>query len=1067
MEREMRGRGQMRTLGLGQVLEEKDRGEDQYSCAVCKTFCYLSQVICQCTKHIVCFEHVTSLCRCPMDQRILRKRFSDETLMETLTHVEKRALAPTTWHNKLAKVLSTSARPQIDDLTALLVEGERIDYPIPQLPILRKCVLRARKWMEAANVFLENRLSSVAPRYRLVHERKISHISALLDEVQDLGFDSPAIDALTKIRGQAERCQERAKELLELVAVGGRDAHLAECEAFLQDSSVLPVYVAEFGEIQKIVGGQQLMQELRDALENPSSLDLAQVQDFIERAEAHNFSDDDERVAILKAREAKGREWVADVNEALSRIKAKRDLDKLIAVDPSETAVDLRLMDRLKAARARASEFDKQAKVWSNEKNRIDRPTLQEVERLIMRSEDEFEPSAAMSNLKQAFGFARDLEVRCDDVLKGNYQQQDSKGVFDVLGTWRDYAHRHLDMFVLPQFEKLDKHCVLHQSWLESLPWYIPENNRADDVDILRDVIEFTRQDDESAPSDPSYSCVCMTPVHAPPPGRISDAVQCDNCSARFHGVCTRGGSCPFCDQKHWDGSRPGRRSWHFAYLQTVLYSAPEMTKHYSREWKNLEVIVRRVNRLMRVIGQFLDFTKVRENQCRDQMYQVRHYLRKLLKLEFVVAPNVDTSFGLELAGLHRLLAHMPEAPPAKTYKKRKRPKFSFGQDVDRDWQDGTRCVCRGRSAHLLNYPKVECEGCARLYHADCVFYPLDPAKAAPPQGHHFICPLCCARKGRGYAHAEVRVKDPSESALSDAFVEANVHPPDMTKLNTFVDTLAMLDTFSKDMIYTELPPPVVKTLFIDLVKFIPGQPDYATSAAPLMSRQSMVPLPSDPYGVRPDMVDLHNSRPPGHYYNRLDAPPVHHWNGAPNGHGRTWDDPAAPRSSGYYGHPTSAPAPPRVTYLPNPGTAPLYTPSSASWVTQEPSVSGSADHRAPLQSRKRKIPDDQALHNGNGLAQASKRVSHTSVPHKSTPLLAHGPSEPMHTVSRPGSRTSSISRPESSLGELHRDAFEPRRIVIHGMESAYVLLLFYIVSGAHRIYADRLRHRDRPEGGL
>jgi histone demethylase JARID1 len=763
MDRELKGRTQMRSLNLSEVLEEKDRGEDQYSCAVCKTFCYLSQVTCQCTKHIVCFEHVASICRCPMDQRVLRMRFSDETLIETLTHVERRATAPTMWHNRLAKILSTSARPQLDDLTTLLMEGERIDHPIPQLPILRKCVMRARKWMETANVFLENKLSSTTARYRHIHERKVSHITALLDEVQDLGFDSPAIDALTKIRDQAERCQERAKELLALVAADGRDAHLSKCEAFLQDSSALPVYVAEFGEIQKVVGGQQLMQELRDVLENPASLDLAQVQDFIERAEAHNFSEEDEQVAALRARAAKGHEWVATVTAVLNRRKDKHELDTLIDVDTAQTAVDLRLIERLKAARARATDFDRQAKTWGNEKNRVDRPTLQEVERLILRSEDEFVPSPAMINLSQVHGFARDLEARCDDVLKRRYSHRDTTCFFDVLDTWRAYAHKHLDMFILPQFEKLDKHCILHRSWIESLPWYNPELKKARDDDLLRDVIDCTRPEEDVAPPDPAFSCICLNPVHPPPPGVQSDAVQCDHCAARFHGVCTRGGSCPFCDQKHWDGTRKGRRPWHFAYLQTVLFSAPEMTKVYSREWKNLEVVVHRVDRLIGAIAQFMAFTSRIENQRKDYMYQVRHFLRKLLKLEFVVAPTADISYGLELSGLHRLLAQEPDNPPMKLSKKRKRPKFSFGQDIDRDWQDGTRCICRGRSEYLLNYPKVECESCTRFYHADCVFFPLDTSKPSPEQGHRFICPLCCARKGRGYAHAQVRVKDPSK----------------------------------------------------------------------------------------------------------------------------------------------------------------------------------------------------------------------------------------------------------------------------------------------------------------
>ena len=50
-----------------------------------------------------------------------------------------------------------------------------------------------------------------------------------------------------------------------------------------------------------------------------------------------------------------------------------------------------------------------------------------------------------------------------------------------------------------------------------------------------------------------------------------------------------------------------------------------------------------------------------------------------------------------------------------------------------------------------------------------------------------------------------------------------------------FVDTKEMLDTFSKDIIYMRLPPPYTQTLFVDLIRFTPGQPDnIAANGAPM-----------------------------------------------------------------------------------------------------------------------------------------------------------------------------------------------------------------------------------------
>lgn len=309
-------------------------------------------------------------------------------------------------------------------------------------------------------------------------------------------------------------------------------------------------------------------------------------------------------------------------------------------------------------------------------------------------------------------------------------------------------------MFSLPNFERLDKQLTLHFRWVESLPWYCRSHQAAHAKPILDDVIDATRPEDDLAPSDEYYTCICPNPVRPPAPGTVSDAVQCDHCFARFHGVCAaNGGSCPFCDHQHWNGSLHKERTWHFYYLPNILLTAPEITRNFSEDWKHLEIIVHRIDRLASAIGQFLAFVGQPPNQRPDYIPQVRHYMRKLYKIQFAVAQTPDSSYGLDLAGLHRILAGQPA--PVRM-KKRRRPKFMFGQDLDKDWVDGTRCICRGRTAYLLHYPTVECEHCQKKYHGGCVFFPIDPT---PGGNNRFTCPLCCLRKNRAYPFSEVRVK--------------------------------------------------------------------------------------------------------------------------------------------------------------------------------------------------------------------------------------------------------------------------------------------------------------------
>lgn len=95
-DRELANRRKARGLRLRESLEREDRAtEEQYQCNICKSFCYLSAVTCTCNPNIVvCVDHVSSLCKCSMDHRSLRLRFSDNELMETQEKVQERAQIP-------------------------------------------------------------------------------------------------------------------------------------------------------------------------------------------------------------------------------------------------------------------------------------------------------------------------------------------------------------------------------------------------------------------------------------------------------------------------------------------------------------------------------------------------------------------------------------------------------------------------------------------------------------------------------------------------------------------------------------------------------------------------------------------------------------------------------------------------------------------------------------------------------------------------------------------------------------------------------------------------------------
>lgn len=770
----MDARARARSMQMGEVLEETDRADDQYQCAICKVFLYLSQITCTCTTQVVCIDHVDQLCKCPLANHVLRKRFSDTELQDIQAKVSERAAVPQMWRNKLKKLLDESPCPPLKNLRQLFTEGERIQFHLTELNSLRKCVGKANEWLDAANSILlrkplRKRTRKSRGRSSTVEtgsgadasedavdrpDRTLNDLYALLNEVEHLGFDAPEIAQLKQIAHEAEETRKKARALLDMMpAQHDREAYVAECRRLIQHATTLNVLVDEIVEVEKIILREQLVKELEVVLEHDDQT-LEDVRQLVARAHQCNLPADNPHMKRLLTLRRAGDEWEARARRALDKKqRTLEELEEFARPKPADIPIDPELLQRLLDLRQKGKEYEKQAKVWLLAESRAEKPKVKDVADLVKAAIEDFD-IPALADLKRAVDFALDLEGRCESALKGTYSGTEEGDIFHTMLQWRKYAKDHLTMFALTHLEVLDKQLTAHYRWIESLPWYCRQHNDTHGQPILDDVVESTRPEDDLPPNDEYFTCICTTPVRPPAMGQVSDAVQCDHCFARFHGVCAaNGGSCPFCDHHHWNGTIHKERSWHFCYLPTTMLHAPEITKHFSEEWKQLEIVVHRVDRLSGVIGQFISFLQQPQNQRAEYIPQVRHYMRKLYKIQFAVSPNPEMSFGLELASLHRVLAGQPV--PVRL-KKRRRPKFVFGQDVDKDWVDGTRCICRGRTQYLMHYPTVECEVCGKLYHGGCVFFPVESGIRS-----RFMCPLCCVRKNRVYPYSEVRVKYP------------------------------------------------------------------------------------------------------------------------------------------------------------------------------------------------------------------------------------------------------------------------------------------------------------------
>lgn len=771
IDREFAFRRRARGAKFGEVLIEEDRPEDQYQCSVCKVFLYLSQITCQCTTQVTCMDHPEKLCKCSLSSRVLRKRFSDEELTEALVKVSDRARVPEAWRSKLTNLLSSIARPQLRSLRAILAEGERISYPMPELHALRRCVSRGNEWVEQANMFLRKasrkRARKSARPGDVIKpgvlddsydrpERGLEDVYALLREVEGLGFDGPELDALRTLAKDAEDVKAKARHFLAAPEEERcRPGFVQDCENLGITASSLNVYIQELFEVEQIVLRDRLMKDIDDW---EAGMLMDDVRNLVARARACSLPAESRHMKVLNAKQAAGSSWEDGAKALIAqRVKNMEELEEFAKTE-SNVPVDGALLDRIMNLHGRAKEYQRQADAILHREPGVGKVKPQDAMKLVTRAEGSYNiPS--INDLRRTTDFALDLESRCEMVMRGAYQHVESDGdVFNMFQQWKNYAKEHLTMFTIPNFEKFERRLADHYRWIDRLPWNHRRQSTAQATRLCEDVMEATQINDDTPSTDEYLSCICITPVRPPAPGTVSDAVQCDHCFARFHGACaSSGGSCPFCDHHHWNGSIHKERNWHYCYLVEVASEAPLISRTYSPEWKQVEALVFRVDRLVQQVGQFLSFASHPANQRSELLPRVKHYMRKLYRLQFVVGHSENVSYGLDLAGLHRLLASQPAQPKNK---KRKRPKLTFGQDYDKDWTDGTRCICRGRTEYLINYPKVQCESCQRYYHSGCVFFPNNHAD---PSKNIFTCPLCCLRKNKKYPYSEVRVRSVGE----------------------------------------------------------------------------------------------------------------------------------------------------------------------------------------------------------------------------------------------------------------------------------------------------------------
>jgi histone demethylase JARID1 len=141
-EREARNDSRLGPVELPETLLEADLPEEQYQCAECKVFTYLSQIVCSGCDEVLCHSHASQPCSCaPGVPRTMRVRYADDKLEQLRGKIAENAALPTLWREKFTKVLQTGT-PSLKSLRTLVVEAEQIEKmtTLPELDPLRAFV---------------------------------------------------------------------------------------------------------------------------------------------------------------------------------------------------------------------------------------------------------------------------------------------------------------------------------------------------------------------------------------------------------------------------------------------------------------------------------------------------------------------------------------------------------------------------------------------------------------------------------------------------------------------------------------------------------------------------------------------------------------------------------------------------------------------------------------------------------------------------------------------------------------------------------------------------------------
>jgi histone demethylase JARID1 len=318
---------------IGFVVDDADVPEEEYQCAYCKAYAYLSRFKCKTSGKVLCLSHASNheCCGMPEDQRYagnnhtLHYRRTAEAIESMYQKVADKAQLPEIWEDKVEKALEESDKPPLKVLRALLNEGERIPYDLKSLPELKAFVDRCNEWVDEATNYIvrkqQNRRknekawrkgSKAAELEERDRElRKVENVVKLLEQAETLGFDCPEITQLSERAAAIEQFRLDAKDAIKNVVL----RQTQEFEELLELGRSFNVDMPEVEQLDKLVQQMKWNDRARD--NRGKFLSLKDVSDIIDEAVKLEIPEYNDYLNHYKEQRAAGMQWETKAQELI------------------------------------------------------------------------------------------------------------------------------------------------------------------------------------------------------------------------------------------------------------------------------------------------------------------------------------------------------------------------------------------------------------------------------------------------------------------------------------------------------------------------------------------------------------------------------------------------------------------------------------------------------------------------------------------------------------------------------------------------------------------------------